>query len=254
MGWTAQRQAPALHAIRFGGDLMTTQYAEERPPARETAHEHREHRVTEATGATAEAAGAAGAVALAIIGLIGVLPVAMMAIGTIVLGAAILLDSGAIRVRYRNLLNEASAAEGRDVRSEIDEGTSAGSLGGMAGIALGILALSGFQPRLLCAVALIVFGAALLFTGAAKSRFALLSTARYGFADTTRRVIDETVGLSVGGESFVAICAIILGVLALLGVRPMTLVLVGILVLGAGMLLGGSAVGTRALGRRRLAA
>jgi hypothetical protein len=232
---------------------MSTQYAEEHPRGREMVHEHREHHVTEATEATAEAAGAAGAIALAIIGLIGALPVAMMAIGTIVLGAAILLDSGAIRARYRNLLNEVSAAEGRDVGAEIDQGSSAGSLAGMAGIALGILALLGVHPVLLCAVALIVLGAALIFASAAKSRFGLLSTARYGFADTTRRVIDESVGISVGGESFAAIAAVILGVLALLGIRPMTLVLVGILALGAGLLLGGSAVGTRALGKRRFA-
>jgi hypothetical protein len=181
---------------------MTTQYAEERPRGPEMVREHHEHNVTEATGATAEAACAAGAIALAIIGLIGALPVAMMAIGTIVLGAAILLDSGAIRARYRHLLNEASAAEGRDVHAEIDQGNSAGSFAGMAGIALGILALLGVHPVLLCAVALVVLGAGLVFASAAKSRFALLSTARYGFADTTRRVIDESMGISVGGESF----------------------------------------------------
>lgn len=95
----------------------------------------------------------------------------------------------------------------------------------MAGIALGILALLGVRPVLLCAVALVVLGAALIFASASESRFALLSTARYGFSDITRRVIDESVGLSVGGESFVAVGAIVLGVLALLGIRPMTLVL-----------------------------
>ena len=94
-------------------------------------------------------------------------------------------------------------------------------------------------------MALIVFGAALLFGSAVKARLATLSTARDGIPTATRRLIDEAVGLSAGGEVLVGIAAAVLGVLSLLNVSSLTLVLVGFLTVGAVVLLGASAIGAR---------
>src|SRR5262245_51107344 len=111
--------ASAMHASMRRWN-MGTQLVEQQPqvggtePGTERGTERHEKKVVEAAGATAttEAIGAAAAVVLAIIGLAGALPIAMMSIATIVLGAAILLDAGAVGARHYRLLSEATHAEG----------------------------------------------------------------------------------------------------------------------------------------------
>jgi hypothetical protein len=199
-------------------------------------------------GAMTESIGAAAALVLAIVGLTGALPVAMMAIATIVLGAAILLDASAVSARYSRLVGEAWGTESQRVRAELGGGISAESIAGIAGIVLGILALLGMAPVALCTVALMVFGAALIFGSAAKSRFAAVSTAQYGIGEKARRAIDEALSLSSSGEVLIGIGAIVLGILALLGVAPVALVLVGLLAVSCAILLTGSALGARMFG------
>lgn len=196
-------------------------------------------------GATAEAIGAAAAIVLAIVGLAGTLTAAMMAIATIIVGIAIVLDAGTLTARYHRLVQEVWAKDEHFVRAEFGTGISAGALSGIAGIVLGILSLLGMAPTTLCAAALIAFGAALLFGSAAKGRLASLSTARFGMADAPARVIDEAMGLSAGGEVFVGIGGVVLGILSLLAIQPDTLVLVGLLGVSATVLMGGSAFGAR---------
>ncbi len=223
---------------------MSTQQFVEEP---RTGGTEREKRSVEAAGAGAatEAIGAAAAIVLAIIGLSGALPMAMMAIATIVLGAALLLDAGAVAARYRRLVGESFGGEGRAVRAEVGGGMSAESIAGVAGIVLGILALLGLYPVVLSSIALIAFGAGLLFGSGAKGRFASLSTERHDLAATTRRVLDEALNFTAGGEVLVGIGAVVLGILALLGLQPVTLVLVGYLAVGVTMLFSGSALGAR---------
>jgi hypothetical protein len=210
----------------------------------------REKRVVAAasTGAVTESIGAAGAIVLAILGLAGILPTAMMAVTTIVLGAAILLDAGAVSARHDRLVGETLGADARRLRALVGGGISAESLAGVAGIALGILALLGVAPIALCSVALIAFGAGLLFGSAAKGRFASLHTSQYGTHESARHIIDETLHVSAGAEVLVGIGAVVLGILALLGLQPVTLILVGFLSVGATMLLSGSALGARMFG------
>jgi hypothetical protein len=223
---------------------MSTQFVQGQHPIE---HEHEKRTVELAgTGATTEAIGAAAAMVLAIIGLAGALSMTMMAVATIVLGAAILLDAGTVGARYNRLVHESwEGEESSSLGEQLVGGVSAGALGGIAGIVLGILALLGIATMSLCSVALIVFGAALLFGSAVKARLATLSTARDGIPTATRRLIDEAVGLSAGGEVLVGIAAAVLGVLSLLNVSSLTLVLVGFLTVGAVVLLGASAIGAR---------
>jgi hypothetical protein len=231
---------------------MTTPFVEERPHRVETATDRRALEMAGA-GATAEAIGAAAAIVLAILGLTGILPDAMMAIAAIVLGVAVLLDAGTVGARYSRLMHE--AAEGhRLVRAQVGGGISAGTVAGVAGIVLGILALLGLEPMLLCSIALIAFGAALLFGSASKSRFASFGTTHHGMAEPSHRAIDEAIRFSAGGEMLIGVGAIVLGILALLGTEPMTLVLVGFLGVGAAVMLSGSALGARAFGILRHAA
>ena len=226
---------------------MATPFAETPHRGEEVQRETRMLEVSGA-GATAEAIGAAGAFVLAIIGLTGTLTDAMMPIATIVLGVAILLDAGSVGARYNRLAGDAWGNRGRMARMAFGGGVSAGSLGGIAGIVLGILALLGLSPVLLCSVALLVFGAALLFSSAARSRLASLSTLWQGVPDGSHRLVDEAVGLSASGEVLVAVAAVVLGILALLGFQTVTLVLVGFLSVAVAVLMSGSALGARVLG------
>jgi hypothetical protein len=223
---------------------MSTQFVEGEPRVRTT---EQEKKTVEAAGAgaTTEAIGGAAAIVLAIIALAGLLPVPLMSVATIVLGTAILMDAASVGARYNRLVRASTTGEDRVLRVELGGGISAGSVAGIAGIVLGILALLGLAPVTLCAVALIVFGAAMLFASAAKGRLASLSTGHYDLSDRTRRLIDESISLSAGGEVLVGIGAVVLGILALLGLDAVTLVLVGFLGVGGAVLLSGSAFGAR---------
>jgi hypothetical protein len=230
---------------------MASQFVEGQP--RVGGDERQDKRMVEVAGAgaTTEAIGAAAAIVLAIIGLAGGLTDAMMAVATIILGAAVIMDAGAVGSRYERLMRDAWAGDERLLRVELGGGLSAGAIAGIAGIVLGILALLGMTPVSLCAVALIAFGAALLFGSAAKGRLASLGASHFGLPEGARRVVDEALSVSAGGEVLVGIGAAILGILALLGVEPVTLVLIGFLAVGSALLLGGSALGARLFGMLR---
>ncbi len=170
-----------------------------------------------AGGSAIEAIGGIAAIVLAIIGLAGLIPGDLAAIAAIVIGASLLLQGGAVMSSLRHL--EAGAGVGGAMSAE--------SLGGIAAIVLGILALLGISPGILLSAAVLTLGAALLL-GAGALPFAGGGSA---FA---------------GGQAFIGIGAVVLGILAVVGIAQVTLQLVAFLVLGCGVFFAGSAVGTRA--------
>lgn len=232
---------------------MTTQFVDQRPSP---AHRAGSWEVGSA-GSMLAALAAAGATVVAILGLLGAVPGIMLPVGTIVLGAALLFHATAVGMRYQRLLHEAAAHEAaltaRPVHFEVRAGTSAESLAGAAGIALGVLSLLGIVPTLLCSVALVVFGAGLLLSGAENSRMRSLGIDHQGVSEATGRLIDAAASFSLGSDALVALGAIILGILALLGFAPQTLVFVGMLCMGSALLLSSSALGGRAMGVHRSA-
>ncbi len=221
---------------------MATQFIEGHSPERGGT----EARSLEAGAASsmAETLTAGGALVLSIIGLAGGLPGYMMTVGTIVLGVALLFEAGAVAARYQKLVH---AADSRLGQAEVGGGMGVQTITGIAGVVLGILALLNIAPLTLCAVALIAFGGGAILGSAATARFRSLNLEQYGLSDTTRKVLDESVNASAGTEVLVGAGAIVLGILALLGIAPLTLVLVGLLSVSAGLFLAGSAVGARML-------
>jgi hypothetical protein len=111
-------------------------------------------------------------------------------------------------------------------------GSTAGSLLGLAAVVLSILALAGLLTVPLTAIAVIAAGAAALAEGAS---LAARSSLRGG-PDAARAVILS----GVGADTIVALAAIVLGVLSLLGIRPLTFLPIAILVLGASLLFSGA--------------
>ncbi|HPZ96868.1 MAG TPA: hypothetical protein PLT93_01915 [Phycisphaerae bacterium] len=190
-------------------------------------------------GSTAEAVVGAAAVVLAILGLANMWPGYMASIATIAVGAALLFEGGAIASRYSDLARRTGA-------SEIGGGVSAEILGGAAGIALGVLALLGIMPSALTPIAIIVFGGALLIGSAATARLNALSTVK--MSDRARDVTRGAIEMASGTEVLIGIAAIVLGILALLGMAPRTLVLIGLLALGATVLFSGAAISSRMAG------
>ncbi len=173
-----------------------------------------------AGGSTMEAFGAIAGIALAIVGLAGVFSSTMAAIATIVLGAAILLEGGSFGATE---VAETGTTE-TSVSRSTSGGMSADFLGGLAGIVLGILALLGVSPMTLLSVALLGFGASFLFSSTAAA---------------------QVNPASAGGAVLIGLAGLVLGILAVVGIDPLTLVLVGLLALGVHALFSGSSLGLR---------
>jgi hypothetical protein len=213
-----------------------------------------------------EAMAGVGAIVLAILGLTRILPHYMAAIGTIVVGAA-LVEGSALGVRSRR------------VTSAMFQGQpSAEVLAGAAGVVLGVLALLGMSELVLLPVAVIVFGASLLIAGFSAPLAASIAVRRRRESevsdaelelpgmraddsiaralDPARPYSDRTEGTDraapldqliesppTGAQLLVGLAAVVLGILALLGHSPMLLTLVALLCLGCMELLSGSVLG-----------
>ena len=118
-------------------------------------------RDTAAMGGFVDAIGGVATIVLAIIGLSGAKPEMLVAIATIVFGAALLVQGGAILSEYVGIIFPDGAG---NVSMEQFGGSSISALfmAGASGIVLGILALVGVQSPILTSVAIIAFGAGLL--------------------------------------------------------------------------------------------
>lgn len=210
----------------------------------EERHEDRhEAKVTSATltgGASLEVLGGGAAVVLAIIGLTGFMPFYMVAIAVIVIGGALLAYSAAVAARWSDTVARFRGSE----EAEVAAGIGTELIGGAAGIALGILALAGVYPQLLLPIAAIVFGGSLLIGGMAQPQLSV--TRRTHEHVRTERISKTSMDASGGVMALAGVGALVLGVLALIGVGPfMTLILVAMLGLGGGLLLAGAASAVR---------
>jgi hypothetical protein len=196
-----------------------------------------------AAGSAVEAVGGAAAAVLAVLGLAALFPMTLSAVATIAVGAALLAEGAAIASRYTYLTSEAERS--RLGAAELGGGMSAEFLGGAAGIVLGLLALLHVVPLTLMAVAAVVFGGALLLGSGATSR---LEEATFSGTETTgirAGVAHEAVAAASGAQVLAGLGSIVLGIIALVGIVPETLILVAMLTVGATILLSGSAVTAR---------
>jgi hypothetical protein len=102
------------------------------------------------------------------------------------------------------------------------------AIASIAVVALAIVGLAGVYSEILAAVAAIVFGAAILIEGGF-------------FASTQTEFASQPAeaGASFSSEFLGGITAVVLGILALLGVYPAPLIAIALLVLGASYLLSG---------------
>ena len=197
-----------------------------------------------ATGTLAEGIAGAGAMVLAILGLVGILPLLMLYVATIAVGAALLFEGGAVSGRVATMLG--SENRSRAELAEIGTGMSAEFLAGVAGVVLGVLALLGIAPITLVSIAAIVYGGALVLGSSATARINSLTFNRYE-GSTARAAAQEAIVAASGVQILVGIGAIVLGIMSLIGILPLTLLLVSMLMLGFADILSGGAIGGRVL-------
>jgi hypothetical protein len=199
------------------------------------------------TGSMAEILGGVAAIVLSIVGLAQTASIFMMSVVTILLGVTMLFEGAGIAADYTRTL--AKARPGVMPTGEAGGGMTTEILAGIAGIALGILALLGLFPTTLVPAAIIVFGAAMIFNTSAISELnelkAEVETA--GEGEVSRRAARGPISAAISSDTMIGVAAVVLGILAVVNVAPVTLSLVALLSLGAAELLIGTAVGGRLL-------
>lgn len=196
-----------------------------------------------AESSAVEAIGGAAAVVLGILGLAQVSPMYLAAVATIVVGVALWFEGAAIVARYSRVV----AAEGHSAAATemtpMSSGISAEFIGGAAGTVLGILALLGVASAALISIAVIVYGAAMLFGSGAPVRMNAL-VSEEGMPSSANQVLREAAWASSGAQLLVGVGAVVLGILALVGFAPYILVLSALLTVGATLALSGGAFAT----------
>jgi hypothetical protein len=190
-------------------------------------------------GGFVDALGGIATVVLAIIGLAGVKPEVLVSIATIVFGAALLIQGGAMLTEFATTdgVPEESASSGG--------GLSALFLVGFAGIVLGVLALLGVHSGILTAVSAIAFGGALVISSTAV--WQLLTSrsvaARFQSRSPMLRIMaSEVAAGSSGLQAMAGLAVIVLGILAVAGIFTQGLTLIAFLVAGAAIVLTGSSL------------
>jgi hypothetical protein len=206
-----------------------------------------------AYGWVADAIGGTAAAVLAIIGLAGVHSEMMVAIATIIFGAALLIEGGTMLSEYAQFSFPPGAIAA--ITDEFSGGSlSAMFAAGLAGIVLGILALIGIHPAGLTAIAAIAFGSALLFSSNAVRHLHTLKQAAVPAREWrlgSEVFAAEMAYGSTAMQALAGLAAIVLGILALILASSGVLTLTALVVLGAAVVLTGSAASDAVLSLMR---
>jgi hypothetical protein len=201
-----------------------------------------------AYGGFVDALGGIATIVLAIIALAGVKADILLSIATIVFGAALLIQGGAMLSEF------AQMEAGTESQASSGAGLSALFLVGVAGIVLGVLALLGVHAPILTSVAVIAFGGALVISASAVWRLLTSRsvTTRFQAGGSMLHTIAADVAAGSSGVQCMAGLAImVLGILAVSGTVTLTLTLVALLIAGAAIVMTGSTLSGTMIGFMR---
>jgi len=200
-------------------------------------------------GGFVDALGGIATIVLAIIGLAGVRSFDLLSIATIVFGAALLIQGGA-------MLSEFAAIEATPLTNGISGGGGLGVLFGVgvAGIILGVLGLLGVQSTMLNAVAVIAFGGALVVSASAV--WQLLTSrsvaTRFQAGSSMLRVVASEIATGSSSlQAMAGLAVIVLGILAVAGISSQYLALIALIVAGCSIVLTGSTLSGTMIGFMR---
>lgn len=178
-------------------------------------------------------AGLAAAV-LAIMGLSGVYSYTLLPAAVIVLGAAMIVEARVVIRRFSAIMLE--LGENRGARTTTG-GMSIEALAGIAGVTMGLLALMGLNTVALCAVSVMVYGVAVLFSISTITMINSIIASGVSRNPLARSVATAMYAASSDVRVLVGIGGLTLGILAVIGIRPETLALSGILAIGGALFL-----------------
>jgi hypothetical protein len=188
-----------------------------------------------------------GAIALAIIGLAGIVPTFVASIAILAIGTAFLFEGAGIAARLHRLMQLQS--KGDLDAAEFGGGISSEFFAGLAGVTLGILSIVGMVPGQLIAIAVLVFGAAIVRGSRSVARINSQMIEYMDESQEAKEVANELVLSAEGVQMLIGLAAVILGIIAVIGkTEPMILSLVGLLIIGFGNLLSGKSVNGKVLG------
>lgn len=200
----------------------------------------------ETTGTVAEAALGIAAIVLAIVGLARG-SAFFGAIAAIILGAALLVQGGAVGAEYSKLLSTRITG-GTLGAIELGGGMTVEVLAGAAIVVLGILALLGFSPETLLAAGAIAVGASMILATGGLQRLNTLKVQAAGLSDMAQGVTEGAVAAALTAQVLCGGAAVVLGILALtVSGYSAELMLVALLVLGATSAASGTALTGRLL-------
>ena len=184
----------------------------------------------EPLGLLTEGAAGIAVIVLAVIALAGTSSSALASIVTILVGVGLMVQAFTSAVENSKVI-AADAAPIPDLGGEV----MVDGLSGFTGIVLGILALVGVNAPYLVPSALIVFGGALLLSGAIGLRPRASQSAALG--GQTQVASYQSSAAASGMEILIGIAAIVLGILSLTFVGSWVLALVGFIAVGAALLM-----------------
>jgi hypothetical protein len=207
----------------------------------------------ESSGAAVEAVGGLGVIVLSILGLINLVPATLAAIAAIVFGVAALAQGSAIATEHSQLFSKFGGDTTGSL--ELGGGMTAEIMAGGAAIVLGVLALLRIAPEVLLPASVIVGGASLMLTAGSVRRLnnMKMAAAEASSTDSAQRVLHAATSGAAGSQLLAGVGAIVLGIIALAS-QPattlaaaapqswLTLTLVGLLVLGASIMISGGSL------------
>jgi hypothetical protein len=202
-----------------------------------------------AYGGFVDALGGIATIVLAIVALSGVKSDVLLSIATIVFGAALLIQGGAMLSEFAQI-----QATAETPTASSGAGLSGLFLVGVAGIVLGVLALLGVYPLMLTSVAAIAFGGALVVSASAV--WQLLTSRSVASRFQARGSMLSTVASDVaagssGVQGMAGLAVVVLGILAVSGTYSLVLTLVALLVAGAAIVMAGSMLSGTMIGFMR---
>jgi hypothetical protein len=194
-------------------------------------------------GGLVDAIGGIVTIVLAIVALSGINSQMLLAISTVVFGAALLIQGGAMLSEYTHMIFPPGTTA--PVEEFSGGGLSVVFLVGTAGIVLGVLALVGIYSVPLTAIAVIAFGSALVLSSNAVWNLHRMKQAFFRIGGRpalagSEVLASEMAAGSAGLQCIAGLAAIVLGILAVTGTNAMALTLISLLILGATILLTGS--------------
>jgi hypothetical protein len=190
---------------------------------------------TSQVGPMTEGAAGIAVIVLTILGLAAVSPNILTSVATIVIGVGLFIEAANTGIEYQRVTGQAMQA-GAVQTAQMGADVSVEVLAGVAGVVLGVLALIGAGGVMhLLPAALIAFGGAMLLAGFSATSVGMVSgmnPATGAPAVSMQSELAPARGLQV----LAGITAIVLGILAYTVAAGGTLLIVGMLVIGAALL------------------